>query len=422
MSSPRRSLRHLITRGQRLAGILATAVLATQVALMVALSVVDVIARRKRKVRKFPTVPPKPIALGEDQITIYTFGRDLYADMLASIADAEAYVYFETYIWKGDEVGRSFKEALIAAADRGVSVFVAYDVFANMVVDPRFFHLPENVHVRRHPLIGSLVPLPRNWGRNHRKLLVVDGKDAYIGGYNIGSLYADRWRDTHARVQGPAAAEIENAFVDYWNMKPLGMFPSKPDLELPSPAGRDWEASLQVHRNTPRWQVYPIRNMYLEAIDKAEHHIWLTHAYLIPDDDLMSSLFQAARRGVDVRIIVPATSNHVVADWLSRGFYDELLSKGVRLFLYQGAMVHSKTATIDGHWSTIGTANLDRLSLLGNYEVNAEWTAPEVAQKMEEVFMSDVSNCIELELATWRARSPIAKATESFLGPWRPVF
>lgn len=422
MSSPWTTLRDLITRAQRLAGWLASLVLTLQVTLMVALSVVDVIARRKRKVRKFPTVPPVPIPLGDDQVTVYTFGRDLYNDMLTSIEAAENYIYFETYIWKGDEVGTSFKEALVAAADRGVQVFVAYDVFANMVVNPRFFQFPENIHVRRHPLVGSILPLPRNMGRNHRKLLIVDGDDAYIGGYNIGSLYADRWRDTHARVQGPAAAEIENAFVDYWNMKPLGLLPTKPAIELPSPAGREWDGSMEVHRNTPRWQVYPIRNMYLEAIDKADHHIWLTHAYLIPDDDLTSSLFQAARRGVDVRIMVPAQSNHVVADWLSRGFYEELLAKGVRLFLYQGAMVHSKTATIDGHWSTIGTANLDRLSLVGNYEVNAEWTAPAVAQKLEEVFESDLSNCAELDLAQWRARSTLAKATEAFLAPWRPVF
>ncbi|MGD8215906.1 phospholipase D-like domain-containing protein [Aestuariimicrobium sp. Y1814] len=422
MSSPRASLTHLLARAQRLVGWVATAVLSAQVAVMFVLSVVDVIARRKRKVRKFPTVPPSEIDLGTDRVTVYTFGEDLYADMLASIESAEEYVYFETYIWKGDEVGQAFKDALVRAAGRGVRVHVAYDVFANLVVPQRFFDLPDSIHVRRHPLVGSLLPLPRNAGRNHRKLLVVDGDDAYIGGYNIGSLYADRWRDTHARVQGPAAAEIENAFVDYWNMRPLGLFPKAASNQLESPTGRDWNASLEVHRNTPRWQVYPIRNMYLEAIDKADHHIWLTHAYLIPDDDLTNSLFQAAQRGVDVRIIVPDKSNHVVADWLSRGFYDELLSKGVRLFLYQGAMVHAKTATIDGHWSTIGTANLDRLSLVGNYEVNAEWRVPAVAQKLEEVFESDLANCVELTLDQWRRRSPLAKLTESFLAPWRPVF
>jgi len=123
-----------------------------------------------------------------------------------------------------------------------------------------------------------------------------------------------------------------------------------------------------------------------------------------------------------VRISVPARSNHVVADWLSRGFYSELLRSGIRLFLYQGAMVHSKTATIDGRWSTIGTANLDRLSLLGNYEVNLEITDEDVAAYMEGVFLTDESNCIEVSEDRWRERSIVAKGTELFLSPWRPLF
>lgn len=119
---------------------------------------------------------------------------------------------------------------------------------------------------------------------------------------------------------------------------------------------------------------------------------------------------------------MPATSNHVVADWLARGFYSRLLRSGIRIFLYQGAMVHSKTATIDGAWSTVGTANLDRLSLWGNYEINLDITNPAVAEQMEEIFRTDLGNCVELDEATWRTRSPIAKATEWVLSPWRPVF
>ena len=126
--------------------------------------------------------------------------------------------------------------------------------------------------------------------------------------------------------------------------------------------------------------------MYLDAIDRASHHIYLTHAYFIPDTDVLSALIRAARRGVDVRIIIPAESNHIVADWLSRGFYSHLLRSGIRLLLYQGAMVHAKTATIDGQWSTIGTANIDRLSLLGNYEINMEVFNTDVARQMEEIF------------------------------------
>jgi len=171
----------------------------------------------------------------------------------------------------------------------------------------------------------------------------------------------------------------------------------------------------------PSVGVYPIRYSYLEAIDRASERIWLTHAYLIPDDDLTLALLEAADRGVDVRVIVPAESNHIVADWLSRGFYRLLLSHGVRLFLYQGAMVHAKTATIDGVWSTIGTANLDRMSLMGNYEINIEITDTDVAAEMQEIFTMDAGNCVELTLEQWQHRSLAAKVSETVLAPLRPL-
>jgi cardiolipin synthase A/B len=171
----------------------------------------------------------------------------------------------------------------------------------------------------------------------------------------------------------------------------------------------------------PRNMVYPIRGMYLNAIDRASRHIYLTHAYFIPDQDILTGLARAARRGVDVRIIIPAESNHIVADWLSRGFYSQLLRNGVRLFLYQGAMVHAKTATIDGQWSTIGTANIDRISLLGNYEINMEVFNPAVARQMEEIFEIDSSNTIELTLADWQRRHAMVKFSETVLSPLRPL-
>jgi len=162
--------------------------------------------------------------------------------------------------------------------------------------------------------------------------------------------------------------------------------------------------------------------MYLEAIDRASERIWFTHAYLIPDEDLIRALRDACRRGVDVRIIVPAVSNHVVADWLSRGFYTTLLEAGIKLYLFQGAMVHAKTATIDGSWSTIGTANIDRLSLWGNYEINLEIADPHVAERMEEIFLTDQSNTVQLNEERWARRSWVAKLTELFLSPLRPLF
>ncbi|HSN43927.1 MAG TPA: phosphatidylserine/phosphatidylglycerophosphate/cardiolipin synthase family protein [Propionibacteriaceae bacterium] len=411
-----------LEKARKVANTTAAVIVGAQVATAVALSATDLIGRRHRRPYRFPVAEARTVHCDEDEVTIYTFGGDLYVDMLSAIREATETIYFETFIWKGDDVGRRFRDALDDAAARGVKVHLVWDQFANLVVPPSFFRFHPAVKVKRHPWISS--PFfwnPRNMGRDHRKILVVDSRIAFLGGYNIGRLYADHWRDTHARLVGPSVAEVENAFIDYWNASPVWLRPTRqPANGLESPE-RSWNPAIRVHRNSPRWAVYPIRNMYLEAIDKAAKNIWLTHAYLIPDDDLMAALFAAVKRGVDVRIIIPADSNHVVADWLSRGFYDDLLSYGVHLLLYQGAMVHAKTATIDGVWSTIGTANLDRLSLMGNYEVNVEFFSEEVAARMEEIFLLDASNTLEMSHEFWRTRSALAKATEGLLAPWRPL-
>ena len=393
------------------------AVLLTQLSIMIGVTLWDSLRKKHRKRRRFPYATAEPVTVGSDEITVYTFGEELYADMIAAIDAATDVVYFETYIWKSDEVGEAFKRALGRAATRGVRVHVIWDDFANLVVPRRFLHMPDEVIAMRHPALPKPWA-PKTWGRDHRKLLVVDHTTGFIGGYNIGKLYARQWRDTHARVIGPGAAELDNAFVDFWNQNA-----SRHRLpRLANDHHRPWFSKLRVHRNLPRIQVYPIRNMYLEAIDRAVNRIWLTHAYLIPDDDLVSALRDAVKRGVDVRIIVPAKSNHAVADWLARGFYTDLLNAGVRLFLYQEAMVHSKTAVIDGAWSTIGTANLDRLSLWGNYEVNLEITDPQVAERMEHVFAVDEGNAVELTGEIWHRRPWWKKFTESLLSPWRPLF
>ena len=141
-----------------------------------------------------------------------------------------------------------------------------------------------------------------------------------------------------------------------------------------------WEPRIRFARNVPRLWMFPIRAMYLEAINRASHNVWMTQAYFLPDEDFVDAVKAAARRGVDVRLLLPLKSNHIVADWISRGFFSQLLDSGVRILRYRDAMVHAKTATVDGTWSTVGTANIDRLSLTGNYEINLEILDDDLAQ------------------------------------------
>lgn len=384
----------------------------------VAATLVGVDAWRKRfrpRQASFPQTPSATFGVGGSTVTTFTYGEDLYADMLRAIRAAKRRILFESFIWKGDGVGRDFKQALIEAAARGVDVYVIYDGFANLVVPPSFKRFPPTMHVLRYRVVPSMPFSIRRWGRDHRKICVVDGEVGYVGGYNIGSLYATKWRDTHIKIAGPSTWDLENAFVDFWNMQRR-----RKHSVLDADGAPGWEPRIRLYRNVPRQLIFPIRGMYLEAIDRAQHHVYLTHAYFIPDREILSALLAAAQRGVDVRILLPAVSNHVVADWLARGFYGTLLRGGVQLWLYRDAMVHAKTGTIDGRWTTIGTANVDRLSLTGNYEINVEIFSEELAEHMEVVFHADSKNATQLTAARWGARSFVAKFSETVLAPLRP--
>jgi cardiolipin synthase len=395
-----------------------TAVQAVIVGVLVALA--EFRKRRQGPREGFPWEEQPEITLesGEDRLKIYAYGVSLYEAMLQEIEAAQQEIFVGTFIWKGDEVGRRFVEALSRKAEEGVEVYVVFDGLANVFVPPSFKRFPKRIH-RLHfrPLSGPAKVLnPRNVFRFHRHVMSVDGKVAFLGGYNIGSLYAAGWRDTHVRVSGDAAREVDNAFVDFWNAHRTGDLPKiVPNKE------RDWNPAVRVRRNDPYMRIFPIREMYLEAIDRANRHVYLTHAYFVPDRALKAHLIDARERGVDVQLLVPEQSNHVTADWLARRHFYDLLAAGIRIFLYKHIMIHSKTATVDGIWSTIGSANIDRLSMLGNYELNLEVYSRGLAAQMERMFETDKANAKELALEEWERRPLPAKLAERVLSNLSPL-
>jgi len=397
-------------------------ILGLQFLIAFVMSAVDSYRRRNKKSKEFHTRDPETVQIGESTVTTYTFGKDLYDDMLAAIGSAQRQILFETYIWKGDEVGERFKQALADAADRGVDVYCIYDGFANLVVSPRFKRFPPNVKVLRYPVYAAgwrFFDL-RRYGRDHRKILVVDDHVGFVGGYNIGSPYETEWRDTHVRVTGPGVWDLKRAFADFWNLyRRRRLRGSERPLLLETAS--TWEPRIRVQRNVPRLWMFPIRAMYIEAINRASRNVWMTQAYFLPDQDFVDAMVAAARRGVDVRLLLPLKSNHIVADWISRGYFSQLLESGVQILRFKGAMVHAKTATVDGTWSTVGTANIDRLSLQGNYEINVEIIDAGLAEELERIFALDEANCAPLTQAEWDARDLHRRFTEYFLFPLRPL-
>ena len=405
--------RHRFSLLRTLLGVTALIIALEAITVMI-LQIVSLLRKLNYQEGSFPHPNLSEVSLGENDLQLYDYGRDLYEAMLAAIDTAQESIYLETYIWKGDTIGQTFKQHLACKATQGVDVYVVFDSFANTVVPRDFKVFPQNMHVLKYQGIRRPWHLldPRRYALDHRKLLIVDGYTGFIGGYNIGSLYATMWRDTHVRIRGPASANLAQSFIDFWNRH----HPEHERIKRHYPRRFD---PLINERGTDALRLtFPIRDMYIEAIDRAEHSIRLSNAYFVPDHMLLEALIAAAERGVDVQVLVPWVSNHVVVDWLARGYFTDCLKAGIGVFGYC-QMLHAKTCTIDGQWSTIGTANLDRLSSVGNYEINAEIYSETLAQQMEELFKCDTTNAVKLDSDQWLNRPWYAVLGEHILSPLR---
>jgi cardiolipin synthase len=251
----------------------ALAFFAVQAAVIASLVLVDALQKRIRRIREgFPRPGTFTTTISDSTMTVYTFGEDLYNAMIEAIENAERQILIETYIWKGDATGRRFRDAINDAAARGVEVFVIYDGFANLVVRPSFYTFHPDVHVFRFPVLRPSVLFTniRGTGLDHRKLLVVDNAIGFVGGYNIGSLYATKWRDTHLALTGPSVWELRQAFVSVWNLR------AKRRAVLADTSAGFWEPHIRAVNNIPANLVFPIRGVYLDAINRATRSIYIT--------------------------------------------------------------------------------------------------------------------------------------------------
>lgn len=391
---------------------------------VVVAALVSVRARRAREVRRlarpdaFPTrrFPSVELPGTAGRATIHMSGEQFLDDAIEAIDGARTQVLVETFIWCDDSGGRAIRDALVRAAGRGVQVLALWDwLLSDRHLGDGFF--PDSIEAYPFKPIRSVGSALRasNLLRDHRKVIVVDQQVAFVGGYNLGDEYLG-WRDTHLRLDGDAAREVANAFGDFWNQHVPTFAPRVGNV-----GGRPWDPHVLVHRNDPSLGIFPIRGMYLEAIDRAAERAWVTNAYFVPDRAFRHALTSAARRGVDVRVLLPARSNHPLTDVLAHGMFEELLVAGVRVFLYRDFMLHAKTTIIDDTWVTIGTANLDRWSMVGNYEVNLELRSEALALQMAELYELDLGNCDEVRLEGWRRRPLHWRASERVLRSLAPL-
>jgi len=381
----------------------------------------------ERQINVMQAVSPTPLVKG-NKVTLLVDGPPTYDAMFEAIEDAKDHINLETFIFSDDETGREFAELLLLKRSEGVQVNVIYDSVGSCSTSSSFFdrlrdggiEVLEFNPINPSKARGGWRPLRRD----HRKLLVVDGKVAIMGGVNISGVYSSGlsgseqesdallWRDTDIRIEGPAVAECQRLFLDTWKEQEGPKLNEKAYFPPLSEVGTDL-VQVVGSESSGRQRVTFI--MYVSAIIFAEKTIHLTTAYFVPDTQTVKSLIDAASRGVDVKIVLPKWSDQPIAVAAGQYYYSDLLEKGIKIYERRSAMVHAKTAVIDGVWSTVGSTNMDYWSFLHNNELNAVILSKNFAEEMEELFASDLSKSDEIRWEDWKERPLLPRVWEWFM-------
>jgi cardiolipin synthase len=336
---------------------------------------------------------------GDEPFILFTEGDELYASMLSSIASAERSIRLESYILADDEVGHRFAEALIERARAGIEVRVLVDAAGSLFWGSGSLGRSlrsEGLPVRYFHAWSWRAPFRYN-RRDHRKLLVIDEKQLYLGGFNIHressrSIFGEgRWRDTHVCVFDSLAADGAEMFDAFWQGR-LNLLPKYKS-----------SVSALIPNNTNVCR-QPLHCIYMDRFKRAEKSIFLTTPYFVPDHRTMRALESAGRRGVDCRLLVPRKNDVWLTQWAARAAYANLLKAGVRIYEYLPRMLHAKTALVDGSWATIGTANMDYRSFFINYELNLVTRNFELCRQLNEQFEKDLSEAEEISPSRWMSR------------------
>jgi cardiolipin synthase len=389
-------------------------------------------------------VSDSPLVLG-NRVVLLENGPTTYAAMFSAIAGARDSIDMETYILEDDEVGRQLADALIAKQAQGVQVNLIHDGVGTLATPKAYFKRLSDAGINVLAF-NPVNPLAAKAGwdvnqRDHRKLLVVDGRSAVLGGINISSVYSSSlggtsggglsggsrgggqgkdekglpWRDTDLLVEGPVVATLQKLFMETWNGqkgKPLAGRDYFPALQA---QGKEVVRAIGSAPDEPFSQIYVT---LISALNSAESEILLTNAYFVPDPQLMKALIGAVARGVDVKLIVPSTTDSSLVFHAGRSHYEPLLRGGVKIYERREALLHAKTAVIDGVWATVGSTNLDWRSFLHNQELTAVILGAEFGAKMKAAFERDLAVSDPITLDVWQRRPLTTRAKEMFARLW----
>ena len=351
--------------------------------------------RRPEAGRAAETMAKMPF-VSHNQVDLLIDGEATFGSIHAGIEAAKEYVLIQFYIIHDDELGRAIKDHLIAKAQEGVRIYYLYDEIGSHDLPASFIKelrdagvLMHDFHTRK----GAGNRFQLNF-RNHRKIVVVDGRVAWVGGHNVGDEYMGRdpdigrWRDTHVRIEGPAAAGAQLSFVEDWNWATDQV----PELDWNMYPATDGNANVLILPTGPADEYETAALMFPPAINTALQRVWIASPYFVPEEGIVHALQLASMRGVDVRILIPDKSDNVMADLAAMSYFEDLAAAGITFYRYTDGFLHAKSILIDDLSAGIGTANFDNRSFRLNFEIMVFVADPEFIGLVQEMFEADFAD------------------------------
>jgi cardiolipin synthase len=385
--------------------------------------------------------PPAPAPAGQPVATnhfikgndgrLLVDGPQTHKAMFDAMARARDHINIDTYILDAGEIGDKLAEVLARKVKQGVKVHVMYDSVGSIKTPKDYFEKLRGAGIAVCEF-NPVQEIDKVNNRNHRKVTVVDGRVAFTGGVNISETYLsgsgvarrrhdqeedkkDGWRDTHVEVRGPVVSQFQRLFLDGWALQDCGPWAEAQYFPKLEPLGNK---SMQVVRSDPGGEKSEMYLALLSAIANARSRVWLTFGYFVPDPGAKQILMDAARRGVDVRIMLPGFSDFWAPVYAARSHYEDLLASGVRLYEWHEALMHAKTAVIDSAWSSVGSTNLDWRSFVHNYEADVIVHDRAFAGELERRFQLDIEAATAINAEAWRRRPAKDRLKEWFARQW----
>lgn len=337
-------------------------------------------------------------------------GKRTYKAMLSAIAIATNYILLQSYIVNDDQAGHEFKEALIAKAQQGVNIYFLYDEIGSNKLSRSYLQSLRKSGIQVsafHTTKGKGNRFQLNF-RNHRKILVVDGEIAFVGGLNIGDEYLGKnprlspWRDTHMKLQGPTVQSLQASFLQDWYWATRQLL----DVNWQIKPNRELNQSAFVLPTGPADRLKACNLFFVNAINEAQNRLWIATPYFVPDDATLTALKLAAMRGVDVRILLPNRPDHLFVYLCSFSYYNEMEAFGIKLYRYKHGFMHQKIILIDDDMAGVGTVNLDNRSFFLNFEVMGFVAAPQFVASVEKMLKDDLAVSVAVDFSDYK-RKPL---------------